>query len=63
VVYFRLYNDCAVGLDDPGFESWLGQHIFLVSKTPALGLRLTEPPVQWILSTTSVELKWPEVGS
>jgi hypothetical protein len=50
-------------LDDLGFEFWQVENIFLVSETPALALRLTEPPVRWILSTTSVGIDWLEVGS
>lgn len=63
VGYFRLYNDCAVGWMIQASSPGRDNIFFLFSETPALALRLTEPPLWWILGITSVGLEWLEVGS
>jgi hypothetical protein len=32
----------------PGFDSWQGQEIFLISTASKPALGLTQPPVQWV---------------
>jgi hypothetical protein len=47
------------GLNDQWFESrqGLGHFLFTTASGPALGP--TQPPIQWVPGTFSLELKWP----
>jgi hypothetical protein len=40
-------------------ESWQRQEIYIFSKTCRLALRLMQPPVQWVLGSLSLWVKWP----
>ena len=40
------------------FKSRQVQEIFLLSKTSRPAVRPTEPPVQWIPASLSMEIKW-----
>lgn len=47
-------------LDILGFYSWQRHEIFLFSKTSKPTSRSSQPPIQWVLETLSLVLKWPE---
>jgi hypothetical protein len=42
----------------PRFDSQQGQEIFLFSTVFRLALEPTQPPIQWVLGTLSLGVKW-----
>jgi hypothetical protein len=46
-------------LDDWGFESWQELGILLFATASRLGLGPTQPPIQQVLVSLSLGVKWP----
>jgi hypothetical protein len=62
-MFFIMSRDSLVdiamsyGLDSPGFDSWLGQEIFLCSTVARTAMRLTQSPIQWVPGALSPGVK------
>jgi hypothetical protein len=61
VLVFLHYSQCSNGLLSgwPGFYSWQERKFILFSTKSTLVLGPTQPPIQWVLGTLVLGVKWP----